>query len=104
MICGSKTVAEIAADGNAWPRRIAFLAPKNVLELGTGQGASGRQIMSALAPDATFTTINYADGHHFGEQLPHSDQRLKFLAADTIDPTTLKLVSGGVDLDRKSVV
>lgn len=73
---------------------------KNILELGTGQGAGGARVMSVLASDAVFTTINYADGHVFGEQLDPwgRDSRLHRLYADTIDPKTLLLVSNGVDL------
>ncbi len=103
MIAEGKTVAEIAAIGNGWPERIRYLKPKNIVELGTGQGASGALIMFALAIldlDSIFTTINYADGHHFGEQLApwYDDQQLHRLNADTIDPDTLKLVSDGIDL------
>lgn len=94
MIAEGKTVTEIVAIGNNWPRRLQFLMPKHILELGTGQGASGAQIMSALGPESTFTTINYVDGHTFGEQLSgyYSDPRLLRLDADTIDPKTLELV------------
>jgi len=93
-------VSVIADVFGGWPGRINYLRPKNVLELGTGQGASGVQIMSALPPDATFTTINYVDGHHFGEQRRdwYSDPRKQMVDADTIDPDTLALVPDGVDL------
>src|SRR5450631_282105 len=100
MICQGKTVAEIVAIGNNWLTRIHYLQPKNIVELGTGQGVSGAQIMSALAPDAIFTTVNYADGHVFGEQLASwsSDPRLHRLDTDTLDPGTVGLVPDGVDL------
>lgn len=100
MICDGKTVAEIAAAVGDWPGRIRYMNPRNVVELGTGQGASGAQIMSALAPDAMFTTINYADGHKFGEQLRdwYFDQRLRRLDLDTTDPATLEHVPAWIDL------
>lgn len=89
-------------DGNAWVRRITYMRPENVLELGTGQGASGNHIMSALLPTSKFTTINYnyPPEYCFGEQLNRwkSDPRLKCVVADTCDPDTLKQVPDGVDL------
>jgi cephalosporin hydroxylase len=100
VICEGKTVLEITAVGSWWPERIRHLRPKNVVELGTGQGASGAQIMSALPPDSTFTTINYADGHQFGAQLAeyYFDPRLRRLDMDTLDPATLGHVPDEVDL------
>ncbi len=100
MIAEGRTVAEIVAVGNGWPERMRYLRPDYFLELGTGQGASGARIMPELAPDAHFITINYANGHTFGEQLRnwYSDPRLTRIAADTIDPDTLVMVPDGVDL------
>lgn len=95
-----RTAAEVAAIGNDWARRIPFLLPKNVLELGTGQGASGNRIMSCLPQDSFFTTINYVDGHHFGEQVQcwKGDKRFKMLDRDTLDARVLKLVPDNIDL------
>ncbi len=100
MIACGWTVAALAAVSGGWPGRIAVWRPKNVVELGTGQGAGGAQIMAALSFDARFTTINYADGHTFGEQLQPfiDDHRLSFLHKDTIDPATLDLVPDDIDL------
>ncbi len=100
MIAEGKSVAEIAAVGNGWPGRVSFLQPVNFVELGTGQGASGNLVMGSMPENSLFTTINYADGHKFGEQLSSwtSDPRLKMLAADTIDPDTLKMVPDNIDL------
>ncbi len=100
MIHNSTPITEIAAIGNGWPGRIQYLQPRHILELGTGQGASGVQIMVNLPPDSMFTTINYSDGHVFGEQLEpyHADLRLRRIVADTIDPKTLDLVPDNIDL------
>lgn len=100
MIAEGMTIVEVASVGIRWPERLRHLRPKNVLELGTGQGASGAQIMSALAPDAVFTTVNYADGHVFGEQLSewYTDARLTRVSADTLSRATLDMVPDGVDL------
>ena len=93
------TITEIASLSGGWPRRIASLRPKHVVELGTGQGASGAKIMEALPKDSRFTTINYADGHNFGEQLQpwDDDPRLTMLAADTLNLATLAVVPDGID-------
>ncbi len=100
MIGEGLTIVEIAALGNAWPGRIGFLCPRNVVELGTGQGAAASRIMSALPAGATFTTINYADGESYGEGLAdwRSDPRLNFLHLDTIDPETLLAVPDDIDI------
>jgi len=73
---------------------------KNIVELGTGQGAGGAGIMLVLRENATFTTINYADGHVFGEQLEPwaGDKRLTRLYADTLAPDVLSRVADGIDL------
>ena len=108
MICPGKTIATILEEiskmegGGTWTKRIRHMRPYYMLELGTGQGASGAEIMKSLPPDSRFTTINYdypAD-YHFGEMLDPfaSDSRLKRINADTVDPETLKLVNVGVDL------
>src|SRR4051812_29248459 len=95
-----KTLAEIVSVGSSWEARLACIQPRNVLELGTGQGAGGACIMAALAPDAIFTTINYVDGHVFGEQLSlwYTDPRLHRIDADTLSPSTVYMVPNGVDL------
>lgn len=101
MIARNKSLAEIAeALVKGWYHCIKLVQPWNVLELGTGQGASGNEIMSALPSDAHFTTINYVDGHVFGVQLEswRSDSRYLRIDADTIDVNTMSLVRGGVDL------
>ncbi len=100
VIRGDLSVANIMAMCHNWQDRIFQLQPRNVVELGTGQGASGACIMEMLPPGSTFTTINYADGHKFGEQLGpwSSDPRLHMLAADTILPATLELVPDNIDL------
>lgn len=93
------TLQELSLIGE-WQDRIRALQPRVVVELGTGQGASGAQIMRALNLDAWFYTINYADGHVFGEQLApwNDDTRLTMLAADTLDIATLYKVPSAIDV------
>lgn len=100
MIAEGMSVVWVAAVGNDWAARVSVLRPRNFLELGTGQGASGARIMSALPPDSIFTTINYADGHSFGEQLAHwrSDPRFRMLDVDSLDSGVLDMVPDEVDL------
>ncbi len=108
MICNGQSIPEIVrgmelAEGNGtWEKRITYLQPKNMLELGTGQGASGACIMRVLPQDSTFTTINYdyPAGYGFGEQLYpwSSDPRLIRIQGDTTDERTVELVRGDVDL------
>lgn len=85
-----------------WTQRIQHLQCRSVLELGTGQGVSGAQIMAGLPVASCFITINYAYpvDYVFGEYLlPWKvDPRLKMLIADTLDIATLGMVPYGVDL------
>lgn len=76
--------------------------PRCVLELGTGQGAGGAEIMTVLPFLSMFTTVNYdypAD-QKFGEQLTPwlNDVRLSIVKADTTDPSTYDLLPEDVDL------
>lgn len=107
MICPGQSVTEIIEgcnklELNCWIARVAYMQPKYVLELGTGQGVSGDLIMSALPAESKFTTINYnyPANYCFGEQLSRwlSDKRLTILNADTIDPKTVDKVVKDVDL------
>jgi predicted O-methyltransferase YrrM len=78
------------------------MQPKHVLELGTGQGASGAEIMAVLSDRSIFTTVNYAwpVEYAFRKLLrPWMwDSRLDMVTGDTTDPGTLALVCSGVDL------
>lgn len=100
MIGEGLTIVEISAIDGGWPGRIDFLRPRNVVELGTGQGAAGMRIMSALPDDAHFTTINYVNGEIHGEGLVSwlKDPRLTMLFLDTIDPETLLKVPDDIDI------
>jgi predicted O-methyltransferase YrrM len=102
------TLAEIVckmrhcASDNVWINRIRFLKPHNVVELGTGQGATASYIMIALHDNAIFTTFNYSypANQRFGEYL-HSwlrDPRLWWITADTLDPASLQYVPNDIDL------
>lgn len=98
-------VAEInATDGETiWDKRVAYLRPKNVLELGTGQGATAKIIATSLPFNALFTTVNYdyPSFGEFGEQLNdcrYFECLLKRVCGDTLDPDTLTKVPGRVDL------
>jgi predicted O-methyltransferase YrrM len=102
-----KTVAQVIAeidrmDGPAWIRRVTYLHPNHVLELGTGQGSTGSIIMKALPQQSTFTTINYdwPENQEFGQMLGlwRGNPRLREIRADTTLPATLDLVPDGVDL------
>lgn len=74
---------------------------RNIVELGTGQGAGGAEVMKVLPLLSQFTTVNYdyPANQVFGEFLQPwlNDVRLKILVADTLDPATLELVPSEVD-------
>lgn len=95
-------IIDMVIGADTWTNRIRYLEPKNVLELGTGRGASGVSIMTALPAGSTFTTINYdyPVGYRFGGHLDPwvDDKRLRMIVADTLDPLVLSLVPDGVDL------
>ncbi len=100
----SEVIAGIdAAEGdNVWTKRVNYLQPRNVLELGTGQGSTSALIMAAMSVGARLTTINYdyPDNQEFGVLLHpwRSDRRLHILCADTLSPPTLDHVPDRVDL------
>lgn len=96
----NRSLSKMSVD--LWEDRMRSVCPNHVLELGTGQGATGAQIMAALGPNAQFTTINYPypANQRFGEGLDpwRSDPRLTVLFADTLLSSTSDLVPYGVDL------
>lgn len=110
MICPGQSIAEIVAFTEScrcpgttlWGKRMLHMRPRNFVELGTGQGASGVHIMQALPEGSWFTTINYdyPSSHGFGELLePHyGDRRLRMLTVDTTEPGCPELVRGIIDL------
>lgn len=107
-ICHGQSMEEVVAKstvasiGNPWQRRLSYMQPKIIVELGTGQGASGTLIMAALALDATFMTVNYTypEEYRFGEQLDSwkNDKRLTMLVGDTLDPKTIAKFPREIDL------
>lgn len=100
----NKTIAQIVADMNVapgesmWEQRVRYIRPRHFVELGTGDGASGTVIMTALPEDSRFTTIDcrHIHGNKFAQWV--DDQRLKIFIADTINYSTLKHFDADIDL------
>lgn len=107
-LCPGQSITDIldgitkSCGGNVWAKRLAYMRPLNILELGTGEGASARLIMYALSKNAHFTTINYdyppnySHTSYVTEWL--DDPRFTVLTADTRDPSTVVKVRPDVDL------
>lgn len=87
---------------NVWVRRLTVMRPCNIVELGTGQGVSGVQILQAMPADAVFTTVDfyYPENGRHGEflELHRDDPRLNVVNTDTRWPESLVFVPDGVDL------
>lgn len=108
MICEGQSIFDIIAGcagmvaPDTWSQRIGYMQPRHILELGTGEGESGKCIMTALSAGSRFTTIDNNEDRRkgIGERLSQwkSDERLTVIDADTTNPNTVKLVVGPVDL------
>ena len=104
MIHQGKTVAQIIADmeaapGNTmWAKRVRYLNPCHFVELGTGDGASGIAIMTALRDGSRFTTVDCRNIYGKAFALWADDRRLKIVAGDTIDHSTPRQFDTDIDL------
>jgi predicted O-methyltransferase YrrM len=81
------------------------LAPRRVVELGTGTGRTASQIMVSLPPGSSFTTINWPNppsGDNVGIELKpwEADSRLTLILGDTRDAAVVaQVVDEGDDID-----
>lgn len=104
MVNDCKTIAEVVADMEVapgktmWAKRVGYLVPRHFVELGTGDGASGTDIMTALPETSRFTTIDCRKIYDGAFERWSNDKRLNVITGDTIDHNTLSKFIKDIDL------